>query len=218
MVFLKLRKRIINSHGFEQTMFENDSNKLVDSLEKHVADYFNNLHKHDFIAHLRLSDSVARGCYFRVKDDSVNNFEQMQKINSNSHHSLKLKYLIFNKVIADYAMSKALAVLASLANLCPPEILSIRSTPAIMEIMKASVTPDSIFSLIGEYSLNYYGGDNKTLYVSNRPVLVVPGAENHETICHWESNNKKYYKESNNPFSKNLVEIRCSQFPNTVMG
>lgn len=199
-------------------MFENDSNKLVDSLEKHVADYFKNLHKHDFIAHLRLSDSVARGCYFRIKDDSVNNFEQMQKINPNAHHSLKLKYVIFNKVIENYALSRAEAVLSSILHLCPREILSIRSTPAIMEIMKASVTPDSIFSLLGEYSINYYGGDDKQLYVSKRPVLVVPGAENHATICKWESNNKKYYKEPNNPFSKDLIEIKFSEFPNTVTG
>jgi hypothetical protein len=199
-------------------MFEPDSVKLVDSLEKHVAEYFEKIDRNLFIAQLNATDFVSNGFYFSLKENEIGRFEQTVRLNKNAHQSLRLKYAIFNKVISEYTMSKAGAWLASLPskmgfNIVPPELCSVASKPGIREILRMSESP---FSVLGEYSLHYYGGSDKILYVSRRPVLVVPGAELHDTINKWESDNTKYYKEPGNPLSKGLKQIEFCQFPNTV--
>jgi hypothetical protein len=217
-VFLKLRKRIINAAGFEKIMFPEDTEKLVDSLEKHVAEYFTGIDRNTFIAHLKSCGCMSSAGYELIKKSEIDTFEQMVKMHKNAHKSLKLKYSIFNKGVNDHAMSKAKAWAASLPskigiNLFPPEICSIFSNPGIREILRAS---ESTFSVLGEYTVHFYGGSDKILYVSRRPVLVVPGAELHDTINKWESDHTKYYKEPGNPFFKGLKRISYHQFPNCI--
>lgn len=199
-------------------MFEPDSVKLVDSLEKHVAESFEKIDRNLFIAQLNATDFVSNGFYFSLKESEVESSEQTVRMHKNAHQSLRLKYAIFNKVISEYTMSKAGAWLASLPskmgfNIVPPELCSVASNPGIREILRMSESP---FSVLGECSLHYYGGSDKILYVSKRPVLIVPGAECHDAITKWESDHAKYYKEPGNPFSKGLKQIEFCQFPNTV--
>jgi hypothetical protein len=108
-------------------MFEPDSVKLVDSLEKHVAEYFEKIDRNLFIAQLNATDFVSNGFYFSLKESEVESSEQTVRMHKNAHQSLRLKYAIFNKVISEYTMSKAGAWLASLPskmgfNIVPPEL------------------------------------------------------------------------------------------------
>lgn len=152
-----------------------------------------------FIDVLLKSDVSPSSKFYKKLPDNIQEAKE-----SDCYYSLSLDMVLRNRnAERDYKIGffkRAIDAFASRKGIYSSDILTrrLRRENDIVDLMAAC---EQDFSLLARFEAHDYSNPNKITFTT-RPILVVPGSENHEKVFGWEQQNTLYQKSEEESFKR----------------